>query len=195
MLHGDDLAALLGGDLATLHGDCLATLHGGERPPIDTIYPPPNAFAAMAFERILLATDGSEGAQCAVDTAVSLAQDTGGTLHAVYVIETRTEYDNDIVDPDVIRSDLRRVGERALGDAETAADAASVPVRTSIRSGVPHEELLAYGSEHDIDAIVVSSRGSTGLKRALLGSTADALIRHSTIPVVVSPLDEQVRTE
>jgi nucleotide-binding universal stress UspA family protein len=90
------------------------------------------------YSRILVATDGSENAQRATRQALDLARQHGAELHAVYVVETRTGYDNAIVNPDTVRQNLREEGERALAAIETEAEP-DVSVVTATREGVPHE--------------------------------------------------------
>lgn len=70
------------------------------------------------YDQILVATDGSSTAQRATTHAIGLARQSGADLHAVYVIETRTGYDNAIVDPEVVRQNLHEEGEAALDAIE-----------------------------------------------------------------------------
>lgn len=142
------------------------------------------------YHRLLVATDGSENAQRATFHALDLARQYRAELHAVYVIETRTEYDNAIVDPEVVRQNLREEGEQALTDIEHQSDA-GVSVVTAVREGVPHEELLTYIEDQGIDLVVMGSKGRSAFKTILLGSTTEALLRADQVPVlVVSGNDE-----
>ena len=144
------------------------------------------------YDSILVATDGSDAATAAVEHAIELARRFDAPLHGVSVLESRTEYDNAIVDPEEAERRRRERAESTLADLESAAggsgadsDADAVPVETAIRTGVPHEEILAYADEHDIGAIVVGSRGRSSFKGALLGSTVDAVVRRANRPVLV----------
>lgn len=136
------------------------------------------------YNRILVATDGSDTAVRATRHAVGLARQYGAELHAVYVIETRTGYDNAIVDPDVVRQNLREEGEEALTAIGNQVDA-EVSVVTSIREGIPHEELLRYIEDQGIDLVVMGAKGKSALKTILLGSTTEALLRADRVPVLV----------
>ncbi|USZ68705.1 universal stress protein [Halorussus salilacus] len=136
------------------------------------------------YDRILVATDGSDNAQRASRQALDLARKYGAELHAVYVIETRTGYDNAIVDPDTVRQNLREDGEQALGDIETEGPP-DVSVVTSIREGIPYEELLAYVEDREIDLVVVGAKGRSAFKTILLGSTTEELLRAGQVPVLV----------
>ncbi|MBX0296138.1 universal stress protein [Haloarcula nitratireducens] len=136
------------------------------------------------YDRILVATDGSDNARRATHQALDLARQSGAELHAVYVIETRTGYDNAIVDPDTVRQNLREEGAEALTAIE-AEGKPNISVVTSIREGVPHEELLAYVADQEIDLVVVGAKGRSAFKTILLGSTTEALLRADQVPVLV----------
>lgn len=136
------------------------------------------------YNRILVATDGSDNADRATRRALDLARQYGAELHAVYVVEIRTAYDNAIVDPELVRQNLREDGENALAAVESRTDS-DVSLVTSIREGVPHEELLSYVDEQEIDLVVVGSKGRSAFKTVLLGSTTEALLRADTVPVLV----------
>jgi nucleotide-binding universal stress UspA family protein len=137
------------------------------------------------YDSILVATDGSETASVAVEHAIDLADRLEGTLYGVAVLETRTEYDNAIVDPDEVERHLRERAEASLATLEERAEAADVPVETAVRVGVPHEEIVTYADDCGVDAIVVGSRGRSEFRGALLGSTVDAVVRLATRPVLV----------
>lgn len=136
------------------------------------------------YNQILVATDGSDNAQRATRQALDLARQYGAELHAVYVIETRTGYDNAIVDPDTVRQNLREDGEEALTAIETEEES-DVSVVTSVREGVPHEELLLYIKDQGIDLVVMGAKGRSAFKTILLGSTTEALLRADQVPVLV----------
>lgn len=136
------------------------------------------------YNQILIATDGSDNAQRATRQALDLARQYGAELHAIYVIETRTGYDNAIVDPDTVRQNLREDGEEVLTAIETEGEP-DVSVVTSVREGVPHEELLSYIKDQGIDLVVLGAKGRSVFKTILLGSTTEALLRADQVPVLV----------
>lgn len=135
------------------------------------------------YDRILVATDGSADAGRAVDHAIDLARQYGAQLHGLYVIETRTAYDNAIVEPEVVHRHLREEGEDALEAIETDA-AGTTDVVSSIEEGVPAEEIIAYSDEHGIDLIVMGAKGKSAFRTILLGSTTEAVVR-SGLPVLI----------
>ncbi|MEY7847834.1 universal stress protein [Natrarchaeobius sp. A-rgal3] len=137
------------------------------------------------YESILVATDGSDGGAQAADHAIELARQFGVPLYGVAVLETRTEYDNAIVDPQEVERRQRERAEDVLSRLEAQADDAELSTETEIRSGVPHEEILAAADERNAGVIVVGARGRSSLKGALLGSTVDRLVRVANRPVLI----------
>ncbi|QLG28667.1 universal stress protein [Halorarum halophilum] len=136
------------------------------------------------YDRILVGTDGSRDAEAAVTHAIDLARQVGATLHAVYVVDTRTEYDNDIVDPETVRRTLTEEGKAALAAIERQSGP-ETPVVTEIREGAPSEELLEYVDTNGIDLVVLGAQGRSAFKTILLGSTTEALLRADEVPVLV----------
>ncbi|WP_226006113.1 universal stress protein [Natrinema salinisoli] len=137
------------------------------------------------YDSILVATDGSEAAATAIDHAIALAQRFDAPLYGIAVVDERTEYDTGIVDPEEARRHLEERAAGWLADLETTATDGDVSVETTVRSGVPHEEILDYAAERDADAVVLGSRGRSSFKGALLGSTVDRVVRTADRPVLV----------
>ncbi|ELY87633.1 UspA domain-containing protein [Natrialba hulunbeirensis JCM 10989] len=142
------------------------------------------------YDAVLVATDGSDDATAATAHAIRLASALGADLYGVAVVESRTEYDNAIVDPEERERTLRAAAEDSLAALEERARVADLTAETTVRAGVPHEEILAVADRWDVDAIVVGARGSSEFKRALLGSTVDAVVRLADRPVLVVDGDE-----
>lgn len=137
------------------------------------------------YDAVLLATDGSSDADTALAHAIELATSTGATLHAVSVVETRTAYDNAIIDPEKVRENLRSDARTALERAETAANAAGIDCHTVLEEGPPSERILATLRETGADAIIVGATGRSGFKRLVLGGTAERLLESAPVPVIV----------
>lgn len=137
------------------------------------------------YDDILLATDGSDHATAAAIHAVDVASRYDATLHALYVIETRTAYDNAIVSPEEVHENLRDIGESALADVRERAAGADVTLQTTIEDGVPEERILAYIESHDIDVVYLGEQGHSDFKTVLLGSTAEAVLHGTDIPVTI----------
>lgn len=141
------------------------------------------------YERILFPTDGSDGSTAALDHAVDLAEKYDATLHGLYVVDQRTYAGlaND-TDRESIRKSREAAGEEALRGVEESAT--GVAVETTLTFGVPDEEIVDAVSDHDIDLVVMGSHGRTGVRRAILGSTTENVLRRSSVPVHVVPVGD-----
>lgn len=146
--------------------------------------------------RILLATDGSEEAELAALRAVDLADATDSELHVVHVgvvpilLETypgTLGYDRKLYEQieEVSRELLRKQSWRVKAAGGTVAG-------THLRMGEVDLEIVALAEELQADLIVMGSRGLGGVRRALMGSVSDSVVRHAHCPVlVVRPEKEQ----
>jgi nucleotide-binding universal stress UspA family protein len=145
--------------------------------------------------RILLATDGSEEATLAAQTATDLANKTGSELHVVYTRNppsSRAFYEGYEEGADVgaylqdENEEHTRRGQGLLDEQVRKIDAAGGSVAEAhLRVGRPDEEITALAEEIGAGLIVIGSRGLGGLRRALLGSVSDAVVRHAHCPVLV----------
>jgi nucleotide-binding universal stress UspA family protein len=139
------------------------------------------------MEGIVVGFDGSEGAQAALEWAVTAAERWQSPLTAVVVVPRAVTLGPDVA-PMVGSVEQERLG--AMGEmARVAVEKASAgrDVRTQVRAvaGGPAEELL--NASADADLLVVGSRGHGGFARLLLGSVSSQCAHHATCPVVVVP--------
>ena len=143
------------------------------------------------YEKILVPTDGGEGALAAARHTLDLAERYGATVHALYVIDTDTSWLT--VSKTEVRDTLRDVGEtegsRALAEMESLAEEVGFDAQlvTELREGAPTKEILAYVEEAEIDLVVMGTHGRKGIERSLLGSVAERTVRGSSVPVMVVP--------
>lgn len=139
------------------------------------------------YEKILLTTDGSEGAEAAVEYAEDLAKKYDAELHVLFVLEigvnTSIGAVSDLMSELEKTGRLGEVGEESVESIEKELGS-EVDSETHVSRGVPHEEITGYADENDIDLIVMSSHGRTGLDRVLLGSVTEKVLRSSNIPVL-----------
>ncbi|MCA3748064.1 MAG: universal stress protein [Rubrobacter sp.] len=146
----------------------------------------------MSFfpRKILLATDGSREARLAAQAAAELAKSTGSELHLVYVLPTALQppyphfFQRERVEAEMgrLREEARSFLERQREQLE--AEGATVE-EVHLREGRADEEIVRLAEELGAGLIVVGSRGLTGLRRALMGSVSDSVVRHAHCPVLV----------
>lgn len=142
--------------------------------------------AAKPFSHIVVPSDFSAGAACANDTAASLVP-ADGTITLFHVIEVPIAYPGQ---HPVRAMEIERC-QRASADLERTAQElrsrTKARVRTESKIGHPvHETLALLDRDPSIDLVVVGSHGRTGIKRVLLGSVAEKLVRHAARPVLVA---------
>ena len=134
------------------------------------------------FERVVVATDGSESVERAVEVGLDLAERFDAEVHALTIVDA-SEVD---ASPEQLRDELQVAlesqAERALDAVEQRAD--GIELTTAVREGRPAAEICGYAREVDADLIVSGTRGRHGENRLLLGSVAEELVRRAPVPVL-----------
>ena len=127
----------------------------------------------------------------AIERALPLLKQLGAELHLLHIFEPDYPLSSMLALPLVVPE--LEVGRRVRRHLKDVASKHSVPLhRENIHAvkGRPFEEICRLARERQIDLIVTSTRGNTGLKHLLLGSTAERVVRYSPCPIlVVPPLD------
>lgn len=146
-------------------------------------------------ERILLAADGSEESRLAVGAAAELSAKTGAEVHIVHVLPLPERmYGPHFYSADIKSSLLERVEGEArefLGrQAEEVSAAGGKVGGTHVVSGNAPAEIVKLAEELHTDLTVLGSRGLGGVRRALMGSVSDSVVRHAYNPVLVVREDQ-----
>ncbi len=139
------------------------------------------------FEKLLVAVNGSACAQQALDLAISLARQDGAALAICCVVDPIPAMWASSSGPTAERA-IERAEEdacAAAGDAIAKAEAFGLAVRRFVREGDAASEIVACASECGADAIVMGTHGWTGIKRAMMGSVAEAVLHSAPCPVIV----------
>ena len=145
---------------------------------------------AFAIRTILVPTDFSQCSLAGAEYAAFLARKLGATLRLFHAIYPYTNYV--FVD---------RAGVRSSGLAEAVEETArqemdalkemnflrGIIVKTKIVPGPAVDEICAAAGEPEVDLVVTSTHGRTGLKHALIGSVAEHVVRYAERPVLVIP--------
>ena len=145
--------------------------------------------------KILLATDGSEEAELARVTAVDMATSTDSELHLVTVAPGFPSYDgyrsHGAKIPEV-EEQLRERAEIILDEQvqkikRDGGEVAQKHLKTADPVDERHRarQILLAAEEVEAGLIVVGSRGRGGVRRALMGSVSDTVVRHAHCPVIV----------
>lgn len=137
------------------------------------------------FEKILVATDGSERNKAAVEEALQIGRVCGSTVIAVYVMDV-SMFESASPDVVVIRDTwtvLQREADATLECVRTIGE--GVNLETVILEGKPVAEIVKYAVEHGIDLIVIGTKGKRGFERLLLGSVAEQVVQSAPCKVLV----------
>ncbi|MFC6732322.1 MULTISPECIES: universal stress protein [unclassified Haladaptatus] len=149
------------------------------------------------YDNILFPTDGSLGMSKVLTQCLYQARQSGATVHVVYVVDVRSY----IILPEETQERIVELlveeGQRALTEVETRVkdkpDFEDVSFVYEILQGIPHEAILEYAREADIDLIVMGTHGRTGERKRVLGSIAEEVVREASSPVLTVRIrDEDV---
>lgn len=139
---------------------------------------------------ILVPTDFSEYSDKALQEAIDIARKFNAKIYLLHVIELVIHCTVDYcLDPQTItqvENESIQASKKMIQDQmNKIAEAKVVEIIPDIRKGAPYEEILKAQEEKRIDLIVIASHGQTGVKRFLVGSVAEKVLRHSKGPVLL----------
>jgi nucleotide-binding universal stress UspA family protein len=137
---------------------------------------------AKFFKRILCPVDFDENSMAALDYACRLAAENQAVLcvvHAIFIPVTSPNLPLEQYPPiseGPARLELEKVAREHLRD--------KVDYEIVARSGKPVDVVMKTADDFDVDLIVMSTHGRTGIARLFLGSIAEAIVRESRWPVL-----------
>ncbi|MDX6530582.1 MAG: hypothetical protein QOH41_2872 [Blastocatellia bacterium] len=146
--------------------------------------------SALQLRKILLPTDFSGCANYALPYAAAIARATGAEIICVHVVEPivpAVGYSG-LAEPMPmadISEQLEDSAERELPELADCEELNGLEVEEAIVHGDAAAEIVRVAGEREVDLIVISSHGRTGLGRIIFGSTAEAVVRHASCPVLV----------
>jgi nucleotide-binding universal stress UspA family protein len=133
--------------------------------------------------KVLLATDGSKEARLAASTAADLASSTNSELHIVHVGELRPTF---LAQTEVEPAELEREAQRQLDEqVRVVEEAGGTVVEAYLRLGQADEEIVDLAQSLGVGLIVMGSRGQGRIRRALMGSVSESVVRHAHCPVTI----------
>lgn len=153
--------------------------------------------SALRLRKILLPTDFSGCANFALPYAAAIARAAKAKVICIHVVEpivpavgyTGLAEPMPIAD---MSEQLEVSAERELPRLIDCEDLHGLDIEEVIVHGDAAAEIVRVAAEHEVDLIVISSHGRTGFGRMIFGSTAEAVVRHASCPVlVVKPPPEE----
>lgn len=136
------------------------------------------------YDEILIATDGSEASEACVEYGLDMAEATGATVHALYVVETKATYILTVGLSDEELEDYEKYGEEVVTDVAERAAERGLDAKGAVRTGRPAEEIVEYAEDRELDLIVIGKQGHGAIEQHL-GGTSESVMWHSSIPVTV----------
>lgn len=148
--------------------------------PIDVLVMPKDT--VVKWDNILLATDGSNCSEAATARALELSRNFRSNLKVVSIVNIPDEAYGEA--PETVEKLIHRA--RAIVDSvKMRAGTLHIKVNTFIKEGDPHERIAKLANELNVDVVCVGSYGRTGLRRLIMGSVAEKVIRKSACPILV----------
>ena len=136
------------------------------------------------YDSILIPTDGSAESAEAAEAGLNLAEELDAEVHAISVV------DAELVASTTYTTGAAKNEERMHEEAEENAAEAAEGARERgleaievVETGIPAEKIVEYADEN-VDAIVIGTHGRSGMRRVLLGSVTDKVVRTASVPVV-----------
>ena len=145
------------------------------------------------YKQIVVGTDGSAGANVAVDAAIELARLSGATLHVVHAHKLMTAYhlaaatEVGVPTAGIMESNeaLLAEGQKICDQVVERASGAGVAAEAHLVAGDAADALLKVAQDADCDLLVVGNRGMTGMRRFVLGSVPNKLSHQSPASLLI----------
>ena len=134
---------------------------------------------------LMVAIDGSEGSEAAIDEAIELARVLGARITFACVRKPPYSLFGSPYYERLLAAELGK-SRSTIADALDKALEAGVDARGEVLEGDPVDEILSFADNAGADLIVMGSRGHGALAGALLGSVSSAVAQHSSVPVLVT---------
>lgn len=162
----------------SLMGSVAARVIGHSRK--DVLVVPDNS--RMGWGKILVATDGSRYSRIAAERAIDFAKSYGGELRVISVVDVPSEFYAEA--PHAVDEMINKAKEY-VKDIRLAAEAEGIKAEGFVGEGEAYQIITDLAKKEEVNVIVTSSHGRTGLKRLLMGSVAEKVIGHAPCPVLV----------
>jgi nucleotide-binding universal stress UspA family protein len=142
----------------------------------------------LAIKNILVATDFSDASRAALEYGRELAKGYGATLHVLHVVDDirwRYSLDMTAVDVTAVQESLEDSARTQLSALVTEEDRRQLKLRTRVFTATSAaDSLVQYAAAEHCDLIVVGTHGRTGLRRFVMGSVAERIVRSALCPVL-----------
>lgn len=147
----------------------------------------PGAPGATVFKlsKILVPVDFSECSKKAIQYAIPFARQFGASITLLHVVQINFvggEFGS--IDYPLLETELKESRTKMLDTLLRDEIGETAPAQAIMRTGQPLSEIVRAAKELDVDLIIISTHGHTGLKHVFLGSTAESVVRYAPCPVL-----------
>jgi nucleotide-binding universal stress UspA family protein len=146
----------------------------------------------LRFERILFATDLTEGSLSQMQSVLDIAQAGRSTVTLFHAVDIGLLQESALPMGAYVTPDYMEQARSGLNELVAIAAQDNVSTETVLVEGMPAESILKVAEEKHAGLIVLSTAHKGRLERALLGSTSERVIRESEIPILSIPKRAQV---
>ncbi|MGB3223289.1 MAG: universal stress protein [Desulforhopalus sp.] len=152
---------------------------------------------------ILWPTDGGEPSYKALDAAIGIAEKFNARIYALRVVAPvpalagpgyaptiGAGYEPMAIkgyDVPLYQQELLKSAENELSQVVARKVPKEIEITQEVKIGTPADVIIEFGREKNVDIIIMSTHGRTGISRFMIGSVAEKTIRQSTIPLLVIP--------
>jgi nucleotide-binding universal stress UspA family protein len=148
--------------------------------------------AMTRFHSVVAALDFSDSAADVLDAALALAPAAeGGHVHLIHIVPDPVPalWSDDLpqIEVGVLARSWTEGAQQQLADLVATRKLDAAYVTTAVAIGQPATEIARYAEEHDVDAVVLGSHGHGLVRRFLLGSVADKVVRQAPCAVLIVP--------
>jgi nucleotide-binding universal stress UspA family protein len=150
----------------------------------------------LSISTILVPPDFSSSSRQGLQYAIGFANEFGARmilLHAVYLGYIYSSEETAIYDIPGLQKAARENAEQQMRKLVRTVNFGSAKFETMFTEGSPVQDICAFAKDHDTDLIITSTHGLTGLKRVLIGSIAEKVVRHAPCSVLVVPSYPKIR--
>ncbi|WP_206811199.1 universal stress protein [Paradesulfitobacterium ferrireducens] len=137
----------------------------------------------MDIRSILVGLDGSKSSRKALQAAVDLSRKLNATVTTLTVVHL-PDFSPGGGEVEELEQ-AEKYYQPLLQEVKAYGSTLGCDIMTVILKGHPTEQLLQYAEDHQVDLIVIGTRGLGGFKKLLMGSVAQKVVSYSKIPVMV----------
>ena len=139
---------------------------------------------AKKIQTILVATDFSDTANAGLDWAIELAIPLGARIELIHALLVPSRATDFVPSPPDFTEALQEAASGRLNEITDRVKEMGIEVTAELKLGVPSQVILDSAVDKGADLIVIGTRGLSGLRHLLLGSTAERVVQHAECPVL-----------